>query len=80
MEKSEKTKGNTNVSRCIDGTPILQDNVKMFDRIYKEVLDKSEYQAHYIYIYIYIYILPLILCYVGLNFPFSLKDYDVANE
>ena len=43
-----KIKGNTTVSRCIDGTSILQDTVKNFDRKYKEVLDKSECQVHYV--------------------------------
>ena len=46
MEGNEKHKGNTTVSRCIEGTSILQVTVKIIDRNYKEVLDNSECQAH----------------------------------
>ena len=38
-------KGNTAGSRCVDGNSIIQDNVKIFDQKYQEVLDKSECPA-----------------------------------
>ena len=42
-----KVKGNTTVSRCIDGISIIQDTVKNFDKVYQEVLDNSECQARH---------------------------------
>ena len=57
------------VSRCIDGTFILQDTVKNFDRKYKEVLDNYECQAHFAVTD------PMLR---GTNFSFSPKDLDVA--
>ena len=62
-------KGNTTVSRCVDGTSILQDIVKSFDPNYKEVLDNSECQAHSVATD------PMLW---GTNFSFSPRDLDVA--
>ena len=64
-----KIKGNTTVSRCIDGTSILQDTVKIFDRKYKEVLDNSECQAHSVATD------PMLR---GSSFSFTPKDLDDA--
>ena len=66
-----KIKGNTTVSRCIDGTSILQDTVKIFDRKYKEVLDNSECQAHSV---------PTDPMLRGTNFSFTPKDLDVPMD
>ena len=70
-KKWEKIKGNTTVSRCIDGTSILQETVKIFDRKYKEVLDKSECQAYFVATD------PMLRETI---FSFSLKDLDAAIE
>ena len=64
-----KLKGNTTVSRCIDDTSILQDNVKKVDGKYKKVLDNSECQAHSVATD------PMIR---GTTFSFSPTDLDVA--
>ena len=64
-----KIKGNTYISRCIDGNSILQEPVKKFDRKYKEVFDNSECQAHSV-------ATDHMLC--GTNIYFSLEDLDAA--
>ena len=72
VERSEKKiKSNTTVSRCIDGTSILRDSVKNFDRKCKEVLDNNECQAHSVATD------PMLH---GTKFYFSPKDLDVAND
>ena len=65
----KKIKSNTTVGRCIDGTSILQDTVKIFDRKYKEVLDNSECQAHSVATD------PMLR---GSSFSFTPKDLDDA--
>ena len=69
LKEMRKIKDNTTVIRCIDGTPILQDTVNIFDRKYKEVLDNSECEAHAVATD------PMLR---GTNFSFTPKDLEVA--
>ena len=59
----------TTVSRCVDGTSIMQDTVKTFDQKYHVVLDNNECQAHSV---------TTNPAFRRTNFYFPLKNLDVT--
>ena len=67
-----KFKGNTpSVSRCIDGTLIMQDTVKSFHQKYQQVLDSRECQAHSV---------TTDPVFHRTNFSSASTDFDVFNK